>query len=162
MSLSLGAWNSKEGSDGPLMREHDEGTRVEMKALLKAGLSKTAVAHVDGPTVGAFRDRLGHQHRIRTDGWKAYGILSLEEGLEVESPATPASKVGEWLTKVHTAIANLKRFLFDTFHEVSTPKLQKYLDEFVYRYNRRWWEPQLPHRLLSICANHLHAPGKLL
>jgi hypothetical protein len=49
---------------------------------------------------------------------------------------------------VHTAIANLKRFLLGTFHGVS-PQLQKYLDEFVYRYNRRFWEPQLPHRLLT-------------
>ncbi|MCY4143246.1 MAG: transposase [Gammaproteobacteria bacterium] len=83
----------------------------------------------------------------------AYVILSLKEG--VESQPVPASKV-------HTAITNLKRFLIGTFHGVSSPKLQKYLDEFEYRYNRRWWELQLPHRLQSIWANHLPAPGKLL
>ncbi|MXW54577.1 MAG: transposase [Gammaproteobacteria bacterium] len=90
-----------------------------------------------------------------TDGWRAYGILSLEEGIEIESQATSPSKVDGWLPKVHTAIANLKRFLPSTFHGVSSPKLQKYLGEFVYRYNRRFWEPQLPHRLLTVCANHL-------
>ena len=29
-----------------------------------------------------------------------------------------------------------------------------YLDEFMYRFNRRWWEPQLPNRLISLCLQH--------
>ena len=37
------------------------------------------VDHMDGPTVRGFRHRLGDELRIRTDGWTAYGILSLEE-----------------------------------------------------------------------------------
>ena len=135
--------------------EHQSGGRTGFLAM-------KAVDHVDAPTVSSFRNRLGDQLRIRTDGWRAYGILSLEKGLEVESRPTPASKVDEWLPKVHTAIANLKRFLLGTFHGVSSPKLQKYLDEFVYRYNRRFWESQLPHRLLSACSNHLPAPAKFL
>ena len=89
-------------------------------------------------------------------------MMNLEEGLEVESRTTPAEKVDDWLPKVHTAIADLKRFLLGTFHGVSSPKLQKYLDEFVYRYIRRFWEPQLRHRLLTACANHLRAPPIML
>ena len=136
---------------------------VEHRSNDRAGfLAMKAVDHVDGPTVRAFRKRLGDELRIRTDGWRAYGMMNLEEGLKVESRTTPAEKVDEWLPKVHTAIANLKRFLLGTFHGVSSPKLQKYLDEFVYRYNRRFWEPQLPHRLLTACASHLPAPSKIL
>ena len=136
---------------------------VEHRSNKRAGfLALKAVDSVDGDTVRSFRSRLGDGLRIRTDGWKAYGILNLEEGLEVESRATPAEAVDEWLPKVHTSIANLKRFLLGTFHGVSSPKLQKYLDEFVYRHNRRFWEPQLPHRLLAHCANHRPEPKKLL
>ncbi|MCY4142897.1 MAG: IS1595 family transposase [Gammaproteobacteria bacterium] len=117
-------------------------------------------AYQASPTAGTLFENT--RLRIRTDGWRAYGTLSLEEGIEVESQATPPSKVDEWLPKVHTAIANLKRFLLWTLHGVSSPKLQMYLDEFVYRYNRRFWEPQLPHRLLTVCANHLPSPAKIL
>lgn len=52
-------------------------------------------------------------------------MMNLGEGLEVESCSMSAEKVDEWLPKVHTAIANLKGFLFGTFHRVSTPKQQK-------------------------------------
>ncbi len=48
-------------------------------------------------------------------------MMKLEDGLVVESRATPAEKVDEWLPKVQSAIANLKRFLLGTFHGVSSP-----------------------------------------
>ena len=60
------------------------------------------------------------------------------------------------------AIAILKRFLLGTFHGAYSRKLQKYLDEFVYRYNRRFWESQLPERLFNFCALHLPTPAKIL
>ena len=55
--------------------------------------------------------------RLRTDGWRAYGILELDHGLNVESRPTPPEKVEQWLPIVHTAIANLKRFLLERFME---------------------------------------------
>lgn len=60
------------------------------------------------------------------------------------------------------AIANLKFFLLGTFHGGSSKKLQKYLDEFVYRYNRRFWEPQLPQRLFNLGARQAPTPAKSL
>jgi len=30
--------------------------------------------------------------------------------------------------------------------------LQEYIDEFVYRFNRRYWEEQIPNRLLAHCV----------
>ena len=42
-----------------------------------------------------------------------------------------------------------------TFHGVSKDYLQKYLDEFAFRFNRRRWEGQLPFRLLEAA---IHAP----
>jgi hypothetical protein len=35
------------------------------------------------------------------------------------------------------AIGNLQQWLIDTYHRVSKPQLQVYLDEFVFRHNRR-------------------------
>ena len=125
-------------------------------------LAMAAVEPVNKESVRAFRRRLGDDLRVRTDALPNYGILGLEQGLRVESRVTPPAKVDDRLPIVPTAIANLKRFLLGTFHGVSGPKLQKYLDEFVYRYNRRFWESQLPDRLLKVCANHQPITAKYL
>ena len=37
----------------------------------------------------------------------------------------------------------------------SSQYLQEYLDEFCYRFNRRFWEPQLPMRLLDACLTQV-------
>ena len=60
------------------------------------------------------------------------------------------------------AIANPKLFLLGTLHGGSSKKLQKYLDEFVYRYTRRFWEPQLSQRLFNLGARHAPTPAKSL
>ena len=59
--------------------------------------------------------------------------------------------VDEWLPWVHVAITNLKRFLLGTFHGISKHYVQEYLNEFCYRFNRRFWEIQIPNRLLKLC-----------
>ena len=60
----------------------------------------------------------------------------------------------EWLLWVHIAIGNLKAYLLGTFHGVSGQYLQEYLNEFVYRFNRRFWEAKIPLRLLNACMDH--------
>ncbi|MEJ2694984.1 MAG: transposase, partial [Candidatus Thiodiazotropha sp.] len=52
------------------------------------------------------------------------------------------------------AIANLKRFLLGTFHGASHRYLQDYLNELSYRFNRRFWETEIPYRLLRLCVDH--------
>ncbi|MBK1633656.1 hypothetical protein CKO31_23515 [Thiohalocapsa halophila] len=54
---------------------------------------------------------------------------------------TPPEEADGWLLWVHLVIANLKRFLLGTFHGAVRPhRLQEYINEFVYRFNRRFWE----------------------
>ena len=68
---------------------------------------------------------------------------------------TPPEEADEWLPWVHIVISNLKRFLLGTFHGAVRPhRLQEYIDEFVYRFNRRFWEPQIPNRLLNLLVEH--------
>ncbi len=51
----------------------------------------------------------------------------------------------QWSPKIHLIIANLKRLVLGTFRGVSGPHLQDYTDdEFVYCFNRRYREAQLP------------------
>jgi len=41
------------------------------------------------------------------------------------------------------AFGNLKTWLRGTFHGISPKHLQRYLDEFVFRFNRRWRETEI-------------------
>ena len=53
----------------------------------------------------------------------------------------------------HTVFSNLKPWIRGTFHGVSRKHLQRYLDEFVYRFDRRWKEEEREpfpyHRLVA-------------
>lgn len=55
----------------------------------------------------------------------------------MESRVTLPAEVKNWLPFVHMVMTILKRFLLGTFHGVSSKKLQKYLDEFVYHLSVR-------------------------
>ena len=98
-------------------------------------------------------------HRARVE--HAFGAMVQLRALRVlgetqqhEGRVTPPEQVDEWLPWVHIAIGNLKAFLLGTYHGVTGKYLQEYLDEFVYRFNRRFWEPELPSRLLNACMDH--------
>jgi hypothetical protein len=56
------------------------------------------------------------------------------------------------------AIGNVKTFLLGTFHGVTGNYLQEYLNEFGYRYSRRFVEKQIPNRLLKLII--IHTPLK--
>ncbi len=88
--------------------------------------------------------------QIRTDGFKSFAGLT-EMGHRHDGNPVPAKKASEDLPWVHTAISNAKRFLLGTYHGVSHKHLQRYLDEFCYRFNRRAWEKQITLRLLTAC-----------
>ena len=62
---------------------------------------------------------------------------------------------------IHIIISNLKRYLLGTYHGVSATYLQEYIDEFVFRFNRRRWESQLPRRLIQAAVDHVPIPIRL-
>ena len=66
----------------------------------------------------------------------------------------PKEKVGEILPWVHIAISNSKRQIINTFHDVKPEFLQKYLDEFCYKFNRRYLGEALFNRLLVACVGY--------
>jgi len=66
----------------------------------------------------------------------------------------PKEKVGEILPWVHIAISNAKRQILNTFHDIKPEFLQKYLDEFCYKFNRRYFGEALFNRLLVACVSY--------
>lgn len=63
-------------------------------------------------------------------------------------PGKDAPKVLPW---VHVAIANAKKLIDDMYHGVKGKFLQQYLDEFCYKFNRKYFGDRLFDRLM-ICS----------
>jgi len=80
---------------------------------------------------------------VRTDGWSGYGDLR-QHGAKhrafVQGEPARAAKILPWS---HILSSNFKGWLHGTFHGVSQKHLHRYLQEFVYRTNRRWLEHDL-------------------
>jgi len=90
-------------------------------------------------------------HSFRSDGLQANYVLK-SMGHQLTASPVPPEKISVELPWVHTAISLAKRFLLGTYHGVSSKHLQSYLDEFCYRFNRRFIEPRLFSRLLTACV----------
>lgn len=91
-----------------------------------------------GNTLETFvRDSIEPGSKITTDQWKGYNHLS---ALGYQHKTVPGSMIGEEeiLPRVHLIAALLKRWLLGTHQgRVKRKLLQSYLDEFVFRFNRR-------------------------
>ena len=116
-------------------------------------LAMKVVDSVSKATVLEFaRERIQVSQTICTDA------LAANNGVQAHathvSMVTPPKMASEWLPWVHIAIANLKRFLLGTFHGISKNYMQEYLNEFCYRFNRRFWESEIPNRIMRLCVNH--------
>jgi hypothetical protein len=66
----------------------------------------------------------------------------------------PKEKVEEILPWVHIAISNAKRQLINAFHDIKSEFLQKYFDEFCYKFNRHYCGEALFNRLLVACVSY--------
>lgn len=82
--------------------------------------------------------------KVECDGYRSYLKLT---GVELDTHKYEAGDL-HWL---HKAISNLKMFLLGTYHGRCT-KLQAYLDEFCFRFNRRMTGNQIFLRLTRAVA----------
>jgi transposase-like protein len=78
---------------------------------------------------------------IITDGFKAYRSQKLQKDYFVDYDIVPADNADSKLRWLHILVSNAKAFILGTFHGLKAQDLQLYLDEFCYRFNRRY----IPH-----------------
>ena len=62
--------------------------------------------------------------------------------------------IGKSLPWVHIAITNAKRQISAIFHEIKPEYLQNYLNEFCYKFNRRYFGERQFERILVASANY--------
>lgn len=98
----------------------------------RAGRIRLAIARkADEESIGQFlMQNVASGSMIGTDGWKGYSKAALANYRHTQSPRARA-------THIHRAFGNLKTWLNGTHHGVDPKYLQAYLDEFVFRFNRR-------------------------
>jgi hypothetical protein len=85
---------------------------------------------------------------VMTDGRRCYGglknICTVHQEIIIKDK-TQVSKVFPW---VHIAISNVKKKILGLHHQVKDSYMQNYLNEFCYKFNRRYFEETLFERLL--------------
>jgi transposase-like protein len=105
-----------------------------LEAFTKATTAPGAIVHTDGLNSYAGLAKLGYRHRPRK-----------------QTGAAPEDLL---LPRAHRAISNLKAWMHGTHRGVSKEHLPVYLDEFVFRHNRRGTPMAAFQTLLGLGAIH--------
>lgn len=88
---------------------------------------------------------------LSDDGSSFTNLASLGYVHEPMVTKKDKNKIEGWVPLVHLIISNLKAWIHGTYHGAVRKKhLQEYLDEYVYRFNRRFWSMSAFRTLLQI------------
>lgn len=114
---------------------------VEVRGQGSGRLRMRVTPDASGQTLCGFvRETVEPGAIVHTDGWKGYLPLT-KTGYDHRPHSQRAAKrAGDTeliMPRVHRAISNFKSWLRGTHRSISSEHLQVYLDEFVFRYNRR-------------------------
>lgn len=115
------------------------GVAVEVRGKGSGRLRLMPLADASKPTLTAFvRATVAPGALVHTDGWKGYNGL-VEAGYGHDRRSQLAAEPGEepFLPRAHRSISNLKAWMLGTHRGVSKQHLAVYLDELVFRHNRR-------------------------
>jgi len=115
---------------------------VPLKKLVYAGRLRLRV--VDGRGTDRLEtfvtENVAKGLPVRTDGWQGYeGLGALGYAHEPLVLGGDHAKADAHLPMIHIVFSNLKTRILGTHHGVSQQHLQAYLNEYVFRFNRRFY-----------------------
>jgi transposase-like protein len=121
----------------------------------KAGRLRLAVIdRADEKTIESFlKHNVEKGSKVRTDGWRGYSETALAEYRHAPQVQGSPKRAHQLAPHVHRVFSNLKTWLAGTYHGVEPKYLQGYLDEFVFRFNRRSIPMAAFQTLLGITAS---------
>lgn len=73
----------------------------------------------------------------------------LHEDYQLKSKVIPKKEINIVLPWVHKAISNAKRLFLDVHHRIDDDFLQSYLNEFCFKFNRRYFDNQFDRLLVA-------------
>jgi transposase-like protein len=102
-------------------------------------------------TLTAFvRTQVAAGSQVITDGWAGYTALTAQGHRHEPRPQRAPANASRLLPWVHRVVSNLKTWLLGTHHGVDPYHLPYYLDEFAFRFNRRFVREHAFRSLLGI------------
>lgn len=112
---------------------------VEERGEFCGRLRMEAAAGAKKEHIKAFVERYVEKGaRIATDGLRSYGVLKTTGHERDERIIGNPKNAPKRLPKIHRVFALVRRWLLGTYHgSASRRHLKRYLDEFVFRFNRR-------------------------
>ena len=122
--------------------KNDKGYPVYLKMKLTKNIQKPAVTDFVSQSIAP-------GSIVQTDGFNAYRKPLAKDYIHEREVFDPDGELLKWL---HHMIGNAKTFINGTYHGTSTKRLQMYLSEFCYRFNRRHFGGAIFDRLLIAVA----------
>jgi hypothetical protein len=133
---------------------------VEIEGRAPGRVRLAAIADCSAETLHAFiRSDIAKGATVKTDGWKGYARApDVSHAPHIIGPMA-AHIVLPW---AHRFFANLKRWALGVYHGLRRKHLQSYLDEFVFRFNRRKTRHAAFRSLLAIGITTKHTTYNML
>src|SRR5689334_5184937 len=133
---------------------------VEIKGKGPGRVRLTVIADYSAATLNTFvAGNVAAGSTVVSDGWSGYATLTDVKHDPKVIGDTPAHLILPW---VHRVFANAKRRALGARHGLREGHLQAYLDEFVFRFNRRRTPAAAFERLLGLAVTLQPAPYQML
>ena len=136
--------------------DNGKGRKATAKNAVYAGRLRLTVveARTMGELTGFVKKNVTAGSVVQTDGAPQYDALAPMGFLHDALPLHHDPKLADaHLPMIHRVFANLKTWLEGTHHGVSQQHLQAYLNEFVFRFNRRFYPMTTFNSVLGIAVN---------
>lgn len=131
------------------------GVAIEVRGAGSGRLRLQVLPDSSGPTMRDFTVATTARGAIvHTDGLQSYRVLAKHGYDHRRRPQGTAAPGEQLLPRAHRAISNLKAWMHGTHRGVSDEHLPVYLDEYVFRHNRRGTPMAAFQTLLGLGAMH--------
>lgn len=131
---------------------------IEVRGAGSGRVRMQTIADASAGTVGEFvKNNVAPGAVLHTDGWSSYKPLAQAGYDHRPRSQLKAKREGDTepvMPRAHRAISNLKAWQHGTHRWVSREHTQAYLDEYVFRHNRRGNPMAAFQRLLGLGAVH--------
>jgi len=156
----------EEGRRGGRQRESGKAivvAAVEIRGRGSGRIRLGVVEDVSGGSLGGFVEGAVEPGSVVfTDGWMGYVPLKRKGYDHRPKTQGAAENAAKLLPRVHRVFSNLKTWLMGTHHGVGRKHLPHYLNEFVFRFNRRRTPMAAFQTLLGLAGQHTPTTYKML
>ena len=147
---AVGKQNVAVMAESTVLEDLETGNKSSQCRYFKA---KVLTSHTKEEINETVFDSLDEKSIVLTDKSTSYVDIADYVELHVTEKSSKESAT-ETLKWVHITISNAKRNLLGNYHKIKGKYLQLYLNEFVYKLNRRYFGEKLFDRLIVACITH--------